>query len=149
MKPSPLNSIVRRRLEQAARRAARAAYAPYSRFRVGASVLTKSGRIFSGCNVENAAYGLGLCAERAAILAAVSAGERDLRAVVVYTPTPLPTGPCGACRQVIAEFGPGALVISVCDSKKRLEARLAELLPQRFGPKDLYRRRRPGVRPRG
>ncbi len=149
MKPPALSTTVRRSLEKAARKAAGAAYAPYSRFRVGASVLTMSGRIFSGCNVENASYGLCTCAERAAVFAAVSAGERALRAVVVYTPTPLPKSPCGACRQVINEFGPDALVISVCDSKKRLEAPLPQLLPASFGPKDLSRRRRPAVRSRG
>ena len=130
-------------------KAANAAYAPYSRLRVGAAVLAKSGRIYSACNVENASYGLCICAERAAIAAAVSAGERAVRAVAIYTPTPLPKSPCGACRQVIGEFGPGALVISVCRSKKRLEAELSELLPRSFGPKDLSRRPLRAVKFRG
>lgn len=129
-------------LERAARGAAKAAYAPYSKFRVGAAVLTSGGKIFAGCNVENAAYGLCTCAERAAVLAAVAAGERKLRAVAVYTPTPAPTSPCGSCRQVISEFGPDALVISVCDSSRRLEMPLTELLPEAFGPKNLFRNRR-------
>src|SRR5471030_2539074 len=96
-----LPSPVCRRLEQAARRAAGAAYAPYSKFRVGAAVLTGSGKIFTGCNVENASYGLCNCAERTAIFSAVTAGERKIKAVAIYTPTATPITPCGACRQVI------------------------------------------------
>ena len=105
--------------------------------RVGAAVLTGSGHIFAGCNVENASYGLCNCAEQTAIFSAAAAGERRIRAVVVYTPTPAPTLPCGACRQVIHEFGPEALVISVCDSERRMETTLPDLLPHAFGPKDL------------
>ena len=149
MKTPALNTTVRRNLEKAARRAAGAAYAPYSRFRVGAAVLARSGRIYCGCNIENASYGLCICAERSAIAAAVSAGERAVRAVAVYTPTPLPKSPCGACRQVISEFGPGALVISICRSKRRFEAELSELLPRSFGPKDLSGRPLRAVKSRG
>jgi cytidine deaminase len=126
-----------RRLEKSARLAAARAYAPYSRFRVGAAVLGGSGKVFAGCNVENASYGLCNCAERTAIFSAIAAGERSIRAVTVYTPTPLPTAPCGACRQVIHEFGPDALIISVCDAKNRIETRLPALLPGAFGPGDL------------
>jgi cytidine deaminase len=126
-----------RRLEKAARAAAAAAYAPYSKFPVGAAVIGASGRLYAGCNVENASYGLCNCAERTAIFTAVAAGERSIKAVAVFTPTPLPTAPCGACRQVIHEFGPEALVISVCDSKARIETRLGALLPAAFGPGDL------------
>lgn len=126
-----------RRLEKAARAAAGKAYAPYSRFPVGAAVVGSSGRVYSGCNVENASFGLCNCAERTAIFSAVAAGETAVVAVVVYTPTPLPTAPCGACRQVINEFGPDALVISVCDSKNRIDTRLSALLPGAFGPGDL------------
>lgn len=126
-----------RRLEKAARTAARSAYAPYSKFRVGAAVLTGSGKIFAGANVENASYGLCNCAERTAIFAAVAAGERTVRAVVVYTPTQTPTAPCGACRQVINEFGPGAAVISCCDRPARIETTLQRLLPESFGPENL------------
>ncbi len=126
-----------RRLETVARRAAKSAYAPYSNFPVGAAILTRSGKVFTGCNVENASYGLCNCAERTAIFTAVAAGQRDISAVVVYTPTPTPTAPCGACRQVINEFGPEALVISVCDTDDRREAKLLQLLPDSFGPRDL------------
>jgi len=125
------------RLEKAARAAAARAYAPYSRFPVGAAVLGGSGRIYRGVNVENASYGLTICAERAAVMAAASAGERTVRAVAVYTPTRLPTTPCGACRQVLHEFGPEALVLCVCDAKGRIETRLSALLPGAFGPGDL------------
>jgi cytidine deaminase len=133
---------VRAGLEREARAASRAAYAPYSKFRVGASVLGGSGKIYRGCNVENAAYGMCTCAERTAILTAIAAGEKRLHAVAVYTPTPTPTSPCGGCRQVISEFGPDALVISICDSNKRIESSLSQLLPERFGPKDLFRKSR-------
>jgi cytidine deaminase len=126
-----------RRLAAAARRAARSSYAPYSEFRVGAAVLTASGKIFSGCNVENASSGLTICAERTAVFTAVAAGQRRLVAVAVYTPTPRPTAPCGACRQVIHEFGPTATVLCGCDSPDRIEISLDQLLPKAFGPKDL------------
>lgn len=120
-------------LIQHARTAAERAYCPYSNFMVGAAVLTRSGKIFAACNVENASYGLTCCAERNAIFAMVAAGERELSAVLVYTPTPHPTAPCGACRQVIWEFGPMARVVSVCDSAERHEAGIGELLPGAFG----------------
>ncbi|MEO6003142.1 MAG: cytidine deaminase [Opitutus sp.] len=126
-----------RELEQSARTAAKAAYSPYSKFPVGAAVLAESGKIFSGCNVENASFGLCNCAERTAVFNAVSAGERRIRAIVVYTPTSTATAPCGACRQVLNEFGGEALVISVCDGDSRIETSLAQLLPAAFGPNDL------------
>src|SRR5271169_5350356 len=89
----------------AARQAASHAYCPYSRFHVGAAILTGRGGIFAGCNVENASYGLTICAERNAIFQAVARqGATKIRAVLVYTPTKKPTAPCGACRQVINEF---------------------------------------------
>lgn len=134
---SLLPTPIRRRLEQAARAAAAASYSPYSNFKVGAAILAGSGRVYSGSNVENASFGLCNCAERTAIFTAAAAGERRIRAVVVYTPTPAPTMPCGACRQVINEFGAGAAVISVCDSAKRIETTLPLLLPAAFGPENL------------
>jgi len=120
------------RLVDAARGAASRAYAPYSKFAVGAACLTSSGSMHAGCNVENASYGLTMCAERAAIFAAVAAGERDIRCIVIYTPTPSPTTPCGACRQVIAEFGPDARVVACCDGAEVREWPVAELLPAAF-----------------
>ena len=134
---TPLPAPQRRRLEKAARAAARAAYAPYSRFSVGAAVLTQSGKIFSGCNVENASFGLCNCAERTAIFSAVAAGERRIKAIAVYTPTKTPTSPCGACRQVLNEFGADALVIAICDTSARQETTLTALLPDAFGPANL------------
>jgi len=137
MKNQILKPTTLRKLESLARKAAKASYSPYSRFRVGAAVLTRSGKIFSGCNVENASYGLCNCAERTAIFSAVATGERGVAAVVVYTPTPTPSSPCGACRQVINELGPDALVISVCDTEQRIEGSIRTLLPNAFGPENL------------
>lgn len=137
MKKSAIPEATIRKLERGARAAAKRAYAPYSRFRVGAAILSGSGNIYTGCNVENASYGLACCAERNAIFAAVAAGESALTAVLVYTPTPKPTAPCGACRQVIREFGPDAVVVSVCDGEGRTVSTLDQLLPGSFGPEDL------------
>jgi len=137
--PEAIPSATIRRLENAARAASLASYSPYSKFRVGAAVLAGSGKMFLGTNVENASYGLCNCAERTAIFAAATAGERKIRAVVVYTPTRAPTLPCGACRQVIHEFGPDAIVIGVCDSAERIEREMPALLPEAFGPKNLSR----------
>jgi cytidine deaminase len=139
--PNPLPAVLRRRLENAARKAAQGAYSPYSRFKVGAAILTGTGKVFTGTNVENASYGLCNCAERTAIFTAVAAGERVLRAVAVYTPTKSATTPCGACRQVINEFGPRAVIVSVCNSADRIETTLDRLLPHAFGPKNLRKRK--------
>ncbi len=138
MKTTPTAAQLRQ-LKAAAKTAARHAYAPYSKFRVGAAVLTASGKIYAGCNVENASYGLTNCAERTAIFNAVAAGEKKLRlqCVVVYTPTDMPAAPCGACRQVINEFGPDARVLSICKGKGHISSSIHELLPGAFGPADL------------
>lgn len=120
-----------------ARSASEHAYCPYSHFRVGAAVLTDRGEIFGGCNVENASYGLTICAERNAIFHTVARGQTRLKAIVVYTPTPIPSAPCGACRQVINEFGPEAEIICVCDGPNILHKTLAQLLPEAFGPHNL------------
>lgn len=126
-----------KKLKTAAKTAAGRAYAPYSKFHVGAAVLTSSGKIFAGCNVENASYGLCNCAERTAIFTAVAARERKLQCVVVYTPTQEATAPCGACRQVIFEFGPKARVLSFCASSDRIDTTITALLPAAFGPANL------------
>lgn len=127
-----------RKLIAEAKLAAQRSYCPYSKFPVGAAVLTELGEIFTGCNVENASYGLTNCAERTAIFKAVSdAGAHAILAVVVYTPTQTATPPCGACRQVINEFGPDALVVSVCDRKRLVLNTLGKLLPGAFGPHNL------------
>ncbi len=124
-------------LESAARRVAAQSYSPYSCFKVGAALLTEYGAIVVGTNVENASYGLTCCAERAAIFAAVAAGSRRVEAIVVYTPTPHPTTPCGACRQVLHEFGPDAVVRSICDSPEQISRSLGELLPSPMGAESL------------
>jgi cytidine deaminase len=124
-------------LRESARSAAARAYAPYSRFRVGAALLTRSGAVFTGCNVENASYGLTNCAERTAVFQMVAAGETGLAMIVIYTPTPTPTAPCGACRQVLNEFNPDAEVISVCDGPDIIRSTIRELLPGAFGPANL------------
>src|ERR1044072_2941217 len=132
----PLKPSTLLRLEKAARAAAKSSYSPYSKFRVGTAVLAGSGKIYRGCNVENASYGLCNCAERTAIFSAAAAGERKIKAVVVYTPTANPTMPCGACRQVINEFGSNAVVVGICKSAKRIETTLPALLTEAFGPEN-------------
>lgn len=124
-------------MKQGAREAAHRAYAPYSRFAVGAAVLSGDGRIHTGANVENASFGLSICAERSAIFRAVADGGRRIEAIVVYTPTADATPPCGACRQVLAEFGADALIICCSDGAADRRYRLAELLPEAFGPDHL------------
>jgi len=120
-----------------AKAASEKAYCPYSRFPVGAAAMTTTGLIFAGCNIENAAYGSTICAERTSVFSMVAAGHLDLAAIVIYTPTDVPAAPCGACRQVVNEFGPSSRIISVCDGQKRIDTTLAELLPVAFGPKNL------------
>ena len=105
------------------------AYAPYSHFRVGAAVLSDSGAIFTGCNVENISFGLTICAERSAIFSAIAAGERKLVAVGIVALTETPIVPCGACRQVLAEFSPQLRVISEGRSGGWIERALADLFP--------------------
>lgn len=134
-----VSSRTRARLDSAARTAARRAYAPYSGFAVGAAVLAGSGKVYAGANVENASYGLCNCAERTAIFHAIAQGEAQIVAVAVYTPTPTPTLPCGACRQVIREFGPYATIRSTCKGSGHVETSLDALLPAAFGPEDLGR----------
>ncbi|MDT8901942.1 cytidine deaminase [Anaeroselena agilis] len=112
------------------------AYAPYSRFAVGAAVLGESGRVYSGSNVENASYGLTMCAERVAIFKAISEGEKRLAALAVAADTALPASPCGACRQVMAEFGINKVIMCNTRGEKRTVT-LAELLPHAFEKADL------------
>jgi cytidine deaminase len=114
----------------AAREVREKAYAPYSKFAVGAALRTKGGRVFSGCNVENLSFGLTSCAERNAVFAAVAAGEKEFEAVAIVADSKEPVTPCGACRQVLAEFG---LELEVCSSNLEgatYTATLRELLPR-------------------
>jgi cytidine deaminase len=121
----------------AAARAARMhAHAPYSGFRVGAALQADDGRVFVGANVENASYGLTNCAERVALGAAVVAGARRFRRIVVVTESHPPAAPCGACRQALAEFGLDITVEAVGATQVR-RWRLTDLLPDHFGPADL------------
>jgi cytidine deaminase len=119
------------RLVEAARAAQEHAYCPYSRYRVGAALETDDGLLFTGCNVENASYGLTICAERSAVFSAVSAGARRFRRIVVATDSEPPGPPCGACRQVLAEFGPELEVESVGPTQSK-RWRIRDLLPDAF-----------------
>ena len=123
----------RKQLLAAARKAREKAYAPYSNFRVGAAVRTGSGRIYAGCNVENASYGLTCCAERNAIFTMVGAGEKKISEILIIGDSGKFLPPCGACRQVIAEFaGPETRVYMCNRSGKYLEISFGELMPHRF-----------------
>jgi len=123
----------------AARDAATRAYVPYSGFPVGAAVLTESGEIIAGVNIENASYGLTVCGERVAIQTAAAAGHRTILAVAVSAPKHPGTTPCGACRQVMNEFKPetGDLQVVLDTERGFTIVPLASLLPEAFGPRDL------------
>lgn len=118
----------------AAMAAMQQAYAPYSRFRVGAALRATDGTIIAGCNVENAAFPAGLCAERGALASAVASGHREFDLIAIATDAVDPTPPCGMCRQALAEFAPALRVIAVTSSGKRAEWVLTQLLPQPFTP---------------
>lgn len=127
-------------LERAARQAQAQAYAPYSGFRVGAALLTASGEIFTGANVENASYGLTVCAERTACIAAALAGHRDVRVICVVSDVDPPASPCGMCRQTLLEFTPDPAttrVIALGAGRARAEWTVAELIPHGFSGKQL------------
>jgi len=125
------------KLIAAARQAREHAHAPFSEFRVGAAVRTKSGRIFGGCNVENASYGLTICAERVAIFKAISEGEREFSAIAVVTDADQLTPPCGACRQIIWEFCGDVPVILANLNGKVERDRSSNLLPRPFDSSNL------------
>jgi cytidine deaminase len=133
MAHQPISADEQKRLIAAAEAAMQQAYAPYSKFRVGAAVLAESGKVYTGCNVENASYGLTNCAERTAIFTAVaSEGEKlRVRAVAVTNANRVPCSPCGACRQVIFEFGPEAAIIFQ-GKDGYVTQRAADLLPAGF-----------------
>jgi cytidine deaminase len=110
------------------------AYAPYSRFLVGAALMDDQGRVFAGANVENAAYPLGICAERSAVAAAIAAGSRVFAALLLVTDTPEAVTPCGGCRQVLREFPPSYPVRCLTLGGHRLDTTVEALLPHAFGP---------------
>jgi cytidine deaminase len=122
-------------LIELATEARKQAYAPYSNYAVGAALRGKSGRIYTGCNVENAVYSLTICAERNAVFKAVSEGEREFDALAVVTANG--GSPCGSCRQVLAEFGPHLRVLIAVPGKLVAVQTIAELLPRAFGARDL------------
>jgi cytidine deaminase len=132
-----LDAAAAEELVLAAQEARARAYAPYSRYRVGAAVLTRRGSFYAGCNVENATYGATLCAERSAIAAMVAAGDKDPVACAVVTAGPHPGAPCGICRQVLAEFAREMKLLLVAEDARgkivrRRSALLSRLLPQAF-----------------
>lgn len=131
--PTPLDEAGRALLIGAAREVARRAYAPASKFPVGAAILAADGRVFVGCNVENASYGLSMCAERAAAFRMIADGAWRIVAVAIWTRLAEPGSPCGACRQVLAEFaGPGCEVILAGTGETVVHTTLGALLPRPF-----------------
>ncbi len=115
-----------------ARKAQQSAYAPYSAFPVGAALLASDGRVFTGVNVENASYGLSVCAERNAVACAVANGARDFDAIAIVTDSDKPTMPCGVCRQVLWEFAHDLVVVVESGGGRRIETTIRELFPMPF-----------------
>jgi len=131
LKSLPIDEARLRELVAAAKKALENAYAPYSGYRVGAALLTGTGRIFTGANVENAAYGESLCAERAAVAGAIAGGERELIALAIAAENGKTAAPCGSCRQVIVEFSPECLVVMAGDDGITIRP-ARDLLPMAF-----------------
>ena len=133
MRDKTFSADQKRKLLQTAKKATKKAYAPYSKFRVGAAILLANGKVFSGCNVENASYGMTNCAERTAIFSAVAqfGPKIEIRAVAVVNEQDVPCSPCGACRQVIYEFGPDATIFFQGGAGLK-QAHITELLPEGF-----------------
>ena len=133
MRTTKVPAVTRERLLRSARKVMKNAYAPFSHFRVGAAILTSKGRVFMGCNVENSSYGMTNCAERTAIFSAIAKDgpELEIQAVAVVNDRGVPCSPCGACRQVIYEFGPRA-VIFYQGEKGPKQSLITDLLPEGF-----------------
>ncbi len=132
-----LDQETKDKLKKRAREVRERAYVPYSHFPVGAAVLTASGKIFTGVNIENASYPLSICAERSAIFQAITAGEREIIALAVTADTARPVSPCGACRQVMNEFNPKMDVMMLNLTGDELRRTAGELLPEHFSSGDL------------
>jgi cytidine deaminase len=124
----------------AARAVAQHAHAPYSKFQVGAALLSEDDRVFTGCNVENASFGLTICAERNALFAAVAAGAKSFRALALISSADRPVTPCGACRQVLAEFPPSFAIRCYGQDDTTLDTTTAALLPHAFESADFTKR---------
>ncbi|MDJ0681225.1 MAG: cytidine deaminase [Xenococcaceae cyanobacterium MO_167.B52] len=140
MNQSPLTEAEKKQLITKAEAAWKNAYAPYSKFQVGAALLTDQGKIFTGCNVENASYGLSMCAERNVIanaIAKLGAKNLKIRAIAIANNRKVPCSPCGACRQVISEFGTNINIIFVSPQGYQ-HLTIAELLPQEFSALDIF-----------
>ncbi|GGK20561.1 cytidine deaminase [Deinococcus malanensis] len=129
---NPLNQTPDTQLLEGAVAAFKQAYAPYSRFRVGAALRTPDGRVYFGANVENASYGLGRCAEQSAVQAMATSGAREFTDIVVYSEASPPASPCGACRQVLYEFAPDARVVCVNQNGEVLSGLVRDFLPHGF-----------------
>lgn len=129
-----MTAEIQQKLIRSAREAAKHSHCPHTKFAAGAAVLTDDGHIFNGCRIENAAAALTMCACRNAIFHAVCEGYTEIHAVLTYIPGHIVKAPCGACRQVIYEFGPGAEVYCICDTPEVLHRRMKDLLPDAFGP---------------
>lgn len=112
-------------------------YSPYSKFKVGAAILTKSGKVFTGCNIESASYTPTICAERTALSKCISEGHKDIEKIAVVGSLEKISYPCGVCRQFLREFGENILIISATSEDNYTEHKLSELLPNSFGPEDL------------
>lgn len=134
---SPKLDLEERSLRERALSAMDRAYAPYSHFHVGAALLGGDGSITEACNVENAAFPAGTCAERAAVASAVARGVRTFRKLVIATNAPDPTPPCGMCRQALIEFAPELEIVSITRAGKESRWRLSQLLPEAFSPRSL------------
>jgi cytidine deaminase len=130
--PHGLDPALERSLIEASLDARERAYAPYSRFQVGAALLAEDGTVYAGCNVENASYGLCLCAERGAVAHAVARGARRFRAIAISTASSPPSSPCGMCRQVLAEMAPGITIVLCNPQGEITRVTIEELLPMGF-----------------
>lgn len=130
-----LDDSQKKELIEIAKTASVNAYAPYSKFKVGAALLAQSGKIYSGCNVENASYSMTICAERNAVFQAIANGERNYAAIAIYVDSDLSFPPCGACRQVLSEFA-NDLVVIISNRVNSNDTTLSKLLPERFSLKD-------------
>jgi cytidine deaminase len=127
------------RLIEKAKEARKKAYASYSNFLVGAAVIGGSGKIFTGCNIENSSFGLTICAERVALFKAVSEGEKEVKILALVTDTQTPVWPCGACRQVLAEFDRELLIVSSNLKGQKEEKKLSEIFPEAFDKRSMKR----------